>query len=230
MEKESNVSSTFSVSLNTETGNPETGNTGEEDTSKNINDELRYQKALVSKPNDFNQYTKFDSNVFTIDSKHLMSNFKQFGNPFYNIDSFISQMNPDKPFNITRWIPRPGKLLLLGIGSASPLLLAGLYNKGSMPVGASDRVEFFVAGVFHTEFNWMFGMKCNYAITTDLALKQLNGDLDPMSGPNLNKLYSSIKDELRIKKKEEETPTPIERVPVRTIVLVDDMDITALSW
>jgi len=202
----------------------------------NVDIRSHYHEKYDMKLNEFDQRTKFDSDVFTVNSAILMDSFKRFNTPFQNIDRFIEHMNPDKPYNITRWIPRPGKILLFGIGSASPFLLSGLYKKDNMPAGVSTKVEFFVCGVFHVEFNWMFGMKCNYQTTTSIVQQQLNGVLDPMSGPRLNEFYISIKDELRNAKREQEELSKkvpdfeYELVPVRTIALVDDMEVTALYW
>lgn len=174
--------------------------------------------------NVFTQNTAFDSNIFTANSERLMSNFKDFGNPIYPVEIYMQQMNTN-PFNITRFIPQPGQVILLGIGRVSPITLAGLVKKDD-PLAKTyvESMDYFVVGVANIEKNWMFGMKCVYSIHNGSSI--LSQKLDPMSEYNLNKTYTDMRREIQADKEK----LSMEKVPVRLLIACDEMEIKAFTY
>lgn len=184
-----------------------------------------YHEKLNLNINVFTQETVFCDNVLTVDGDILFDNYKKYGNPFYPISKYIGLMDANKPFNVTRWVPSIGSIILIGIGAASPLVIAGVYGKKDrIPIDELDVTEFFVAGVFHKDHNDKFGMKVVYHIQP--GTKQINFELDPKSGYNQSKVYADLrKDLLRDK-----TANASARISVRTIILCDEMEIQGYSF
>lgn len=173
--------------------------------------------------NVFGHNTVYSDNVFTINADDLMQTYKVWGNPLHDIIEYKDRMNSNIAYNITRFVPNIGRVILLGIGSISPLVLSGVIKSNNSDIKDYITVmEFFVVGVAHVEKNYMFGMKAIYTLNKETTpLSQL---LDPLSEYNLSKSYSGLKNDMtQVKDK-------ITRVATRLLFSVDESEIKAFTF
>jgi hypothetical protein len=177
------------------------------------------------------QESKFDNGVFTVNADKLMANFKEFGTPIMPISDYTILMDDTKPFNITKYQPNAGKFILLGITGISPLILSGISNaKGPDVDKYTDPYKYFIIGVPNKEFNHRFGMKAMFKLQ-QVSPGVYNGsaisnDEDPLSGFNLKKTFTDIKSEIM----KDKDGAAKERIAVRTLLLVDEMDIDGYTY